>query len=49
MVSDLTRHDRGDGIIRVTRWVTDDVPNGVYFAVLEVGEERKSRKITVLR
>jgi hypothetical protein len=49
LVSDLVDAGPADGIIRTTPWFTDDVPSGVYFAVLQVGEERKSRKITVLR
>jgi hypothetical protein len=49
LVSDLVDSGPADGIIRTTPWFAADVPSGVYFAVLQVGEERKSRKITVLK
>ena len=37
LVSDLEDFERGDWIIRTTPWLTDDVPSGVYFAVLQAG------------
>ncbi|MCA9752045.1 MAG: T9SS type A sorting domain-containing protein [Gemmatimonadetes bacterium] len=49
LVSDLASFPTGDGIIRTTPWFPDDVPAGVYFAVLRAGEERVSRKIVVAR
>jgi hypothetical protein len=48
-VSRVAELPRGDGIIRVTSWLTDDVANGVYFAVLRAGEERVSRKLVVAK
>ena len=48
LVSNLAEFSAGDGIIRTTPWVTDDVPSGVYFAVLEAGIDRVSRKIVVI-
>ncbi len=48
-VHEVARLPRGDGIIRNARWYPDDVPNGVYFAVLRVGEDRLSRKVIVAR
>ncbi|NNE43553.1 MAG: T9SS type A sorting domain-containing protein [Gemmatimonadetes bacterium] len=49
LVSDLEDLSRGDGIIRTTPWFTDDVPAGVYFAVLEAGSQRVTQKVTVLK
>ncbi|HMB69945.1 MAG TPA: T9SS type A sorting domain-containing protein [bacterium] len=49
MVSNLEEFSRGDGVIRTTPWFTDDVPSGVYFAVLQAGDVQKSQKITVIR
>jgi photosystem II stability/assembly factor-like uncharacterized protein len=40
---------RGDGIIRTLRWAPADLPSGVYFAVLEAGELRVSRKLILTR
>jgi hypothetical protein len=40
---------RGDGIVRSWRWSPDDLPAGVYFAVLEAGEARASRKLVLSR
>ncbi len=48
-VSELVRAPVGDGIIRMVPWLTDDVPSGVYFAVLKAGSEQLSRKIVVTR
>jgi hypothetical protein len=49
LVSRLVRHARGDGVIRVEPWLTDDVASGVYFAVLTAGTERLTRKIVVAK
>ncbi len=49
LVSDVAALPAGDGIIRRAVWLTDDVPNGVYFAVLSAGEERLSRKVIVAK
>ncbi|NNE43682.1 MAG: T9SS type A sorting domain-containing protein, partial [Gemmatimonadetes bacterium] len=49
LVSDLEDFSQGDGIIRTTPWFTDDVPTGVYFAVLKAGGVQKSQKITVIK
>ncbi len=38
-----------DGIIRTAAWQTDDLAAGVYFAVLEAGSERVSRRVVVAR
>ena len=40
---------RGDGVIRTVPWLTDDVPSGVYFAVLSADGRRLSRKVVVTR
>ncbi|MCA9751158.1 MAG: T9SS type A sorting domain-containing protein [Gemmatimonadetes bacterium] len=48
LVTPLVARDRGDGIIRQATWMLDDVPAGVYFAVLEAGDERVSRKVVVV-
>ncbi len=48
-VSELARASAGDGIIRTVSWLTDDVPSGVYFAVLKAGSEQLSRKIVVAK
>jgi hypothetical protein len=39
----------GDGVVRTTPWFPDDVPNGVYFAVLRAGERKITRKLVVAR
>jgi hypothetical protein len=49
LVNDVAALPVGDGIIRRAVWLTDDVPNGVYFAVLSAGEERVSRKVIVAK
>ncbi len=49
VVSDLADFATGDGVIRSTPWYTDDVPSGVYFAVLRAGTESVSRKVVVAR
>jgi photosystem II stability/assembly factor-like uncharacterized protein len=48
-VSQPVRAPVGDGIIRQVPWLTDDVPSGVYFAVLKAGSEQLSRKIVVAK
>lgn len=48
-VAALAEVSRGDGIVRTTPWLTDDVPSGVYFAVLTAGEAQKTRKLVVAR
>lgn len=49
LISDVEDFATGDGIIRTTPWHTDDVPAGVYFAVLKAGGVQKSQKITVIK
>jgi hypothetical protein len=49
LVSEVARLSRGDGIVRNGRWWTEDLPDGVYFAVLRAGEARTSRKVIVAR
>lgn len=39
----------GNGLIRNVIWLTDDVPAGVYFAVLSAGHERSTRKVVVVK
>jgi photosystem II stability/assembly factor-like uncharacterized protein len=48
-VSALGELSTGDGIIRTTPWFTNDVPSGVYFAVLRAGALTKSQKIVVAK
>jgi hypothetical protein len=38
----------GNGLVRNATWITDDVPVGVYFAVLSAGGERITRKVVVV-
>ncbi len=40
---------RGDGIVRSWRWSPAELPAGVYFAVLQAGEARASRKLILSR
>lgn len=49
LVSDLASFSSGDGVIRTTPWFADDVRAGVYFAVLQAGETRKSQKLIVTK
>ncbi|MCA9728089.1 MAG: T9SS type A sorting domain-containing protein, partial [Candidatus Eisenbacteria bacterium] len=37
----------GDGVIRTVTWSPGDVPDGVYFAVLQAGTQRLSRKLVI--
>ena len=39
----------GDGIIRTLRWTPGELPSGVYFAVLQAGDARVTRKLTLSR
>jgi hypothetical protein len=48
-VINLAEFTTGDGIIRTTPWFPDDVPSGVYFAVLKAGEEQMTRKMVVTK
>lgn len=49
LVSRLAELPAGDGIIRRVPWITDDIPAGVYFAVLRAGEAQVTRKLVVTR
>lgn len=49
LVSEVARAPVGDGIIRMATWYADDVPSGVYFAVLEAGPDKITRKIVVAK
>jgi len=49
LVSNLAELSTGDGIIRRSVWLPDDVPSGVYFAVLQAGSDRISRKVVVAK
>lgn len=48
LVSVLAEH-AADGIIRQLRWQTEDVPAGVYLALLRSGGEEKSQKLYVVK
>ncbi|HMB69519.1 MAG TPA: T9SS type A sorting domain-containing protein, partial [bacterium] len=48
-IARVARIPRGDGLVREVVWQADDVPAGVYFAVLQAGEERRARKVVVTR
>lgn len=41
--------DLGDGVIRTVQWSLADVADGVYFAVLQAGQHKVSRKLVVQR
>ncbi|MEZ5063243.1 MAG: T9SS type A sorting domain-containing protein [bacterium] len=49
LVSSLAEIAEGDGIVRETPWLTDDVTSGVYFAVVRTASERLSRKMVVAK
>jgi hypothetical protein len=49
LVSEVARAPVGDGIIRMAPWYADDVPSGVYFAVLKAGSDKITRKIVVAK
>ena len=49
LVTPVTEMARGDGFVKTAPWFTDDVPSGVYFAVLKSAEESVSRKVVVAR
>jgi hypothetical protein len=49
LVSPVADLARGDGFVKTAPWFTDDVPSGVYFAVLKAGQESVSRKVVVTR
>lgn len=49
LVNEVVRAPHGDGIVRTAPWVADDVPSGVYFAVLKSGNDQISRKIVVAK
>ncbi len=49
LVTPVTEMARGDGFVKTAPWFTDDVPSGVYFAVLRSAEESVSRKVVVAR
>ena len=48
-VSRVTELSRGDGVVRAASWVPEDVPAGVYFAVLKAGAAQKSAKVIVAK
>jgi len=48
-VSHVASLPRADGIVRSVSWLVDDVADGVYFAVLQAGDRRLSRRIVVRR
>lgn len=48
LVSDLAEIS-GNGVVNRAVWHTDDVPAGVYFAVLQAGADRISQKVVVTR
>lgn len=47
LVTELVRESTGDPTMRSVLWSTERVPAGVYFAVLEAGTHRVSRKVIV--
>jgi len=49
LVNEVSRLAVGDGIIRMAPWYADDVPSGVYFAVLQAGPDKITRKIVVAK
>lgn len=49
LVNEVVRGPVGDGIIRMAPWYADDVPSGVYFAVLQAGPDRITRKLVVTK
>jgi hypothetical protein len=49
LVNEVVRAPIGDGIIRLANWQADDVPSGVYFAVLQAGDKQISHKIVVTK
>ncbi len=49
LVSNLAELSSGDGVIRRAVWLPEDVPAGVYFAVLKAGADRISRKVVVTK
>jgi hypothetical protein len=48
-VASVARLPRGDGIVKTSPWFPENTPSGVYFAVLEAGDESLSRKVVVAR
>ena len=49
LVTPVTELARGDGFVKTAPWFTNDVPSGVYFAVLKSAEESVSRKVVVAK
>ena len=49
LVNEVSRAPVGDGIIRMAPWYVDDAPSGVYFAVLQAGPDKITRKIVVAK
>ena len=49
LVNEVSHLPVGDGIIRMAPWYADDVPSGVYFAVLQAGPDKITRKIVVAK
>jgi hypothetical protein len=49
LVDELVTLPTGDGVIRFTAWDSRGLASGVYFAVLEAGGAKVSRKLVVTR
>jgi len=49
LVSRLSEHSVGDGVIRAVSWLPEEGAAGVYFAVLTAGPDVRTRKLVVAR
>jgi len=47
LVTELVREGPGDGVVRSVAWRAEGIPTGIYFAVLQAGSERVSRKLAL--